>query len=66
MNITLPGELEWALARSAKRDSVPQASKAANLLRLALEIEEDMGWDALARARDTKEAKFVSHEQAWQ
>ena len=49
----------------AKRDRVPVATKAAHLLSLALEIEEDQMLDALATKRDTPRAKFVSHALAW-
>ena len=49
----------------AKRDEVPQATKALYLLRLALEIEEDDMLNALAAERDTGKAAFVSHTKAW-
>ncbi len=65
LNISLSKELEHALASVARRDSLPQATKATHLLQLALEIEEDRVFETLARSRDTKTARFVSHEQAW-
>jgi len=65
MNLSLPPDIDQALGRLAKRDRVPQATKALYLLRLALEIEEDDMLDALASERDTRRAKFVSHAQAW-
>ena len=49
----------------AKRDRVPLATKAAHLLSMALEIEEDQVLDALAAKRDARRAKFVSHALAW-
>ena len=65
INISLPDSVEAALMRLAKRDQVPQATKAAELLRFAIEIEEDHAWDALAHQRDTKKAKYVSHKNFW-
>ena len=65
INVSLPKDLDHALTRIALRDQVPQATKAADLLRLALEIEEDIVWDKLAKERDTRKAKFISHNKAW-
>ncbi len=65
INVTLSDSVDVALLMLAKRDRVPRATKAAELLNIALEIEEDRVWDILARARDTKGAKFVSHKKAW-
>ncbi len=66
INITIAPEIEEASSQAAFRDRVPQATKAAELLRLALEIEEDIFWDTFAAERDTKKAKYVSHKKAWQ
>jgi len=57
--------MEDALKALAKRDEMPVASKAAELLRQAIEIEEDEVWVRFATARDTKDAKFISHKDAW-
>ena len=65
VNISLSDQLEKALMFLAKRDRVPQATKAADLLQKAIEIEEDSAWDRLANIRDTKKARYVSHEKAW-
>ena len=65
INISLSPDLERALTTLARRDDMPEATKAADLLRIALEIEEDQVWDAVASRRDTKSAKFVSHKKAW-
>ena len=53
------------LSRIAKRDKMPQATKAVNLLQTALEIEEDVVWDKVANERDKRNTRFVSHKQAW-
>ncbi len=65
INISLSPDLESAIAILARRDDVPEATKAADLLRVALEIEEDQVWDAIASRRDIKGARFVSHKKAW-
>ncbi|MCI0533344.1 hypothetical protein L0Y49_03955 [bacterium] len=65
INITLPPEIDRMLSDIARRDNVPQATKAAALLMVALEIEEDEAWEKMARKRDTKNARYVSHEKAW-
>jgi hypothetical protein len=65
INISLSPTMEKALAQLARRDRIPQATKAAKLLETAVELEEDQVWDALARERDVKGARFVSHDKAW-
>ncbi len=65
LNISLPREMDVLLKQLAKRDDLPQATKALHLLRLALEIEEDDVLNAFAEKRDKKGAKFISHKQAW-
>jgi predicted DNA-binding protein len=65
INISLPDEVKDALQRLAKRDRLPEATKAARLLEVALELEEDLAWVKIVEARDKKSAKFVSHAQAW-
>ncbi len=44
---------------------MPQATKALHLLGIALEIEEDMVFDRIANERDIKNARFLTHKQAW-
>ena len=65
INISVSKELNNALLKLAKRDQIPQATKAEHLLRFALEIEEDDTLNIIAVARDTSSAKFVSHKLAW-
>jgi len=65
INITLPKTIDAVLEKISLRDGVPVATKAVELLRVALEIEEDAVWDKIAGDRDNKKAKFVSHEEAW-
>lgn len=65
LNMSLPPEVEAAIGLLANRDAVTPTTKALHLIQLALEIEEDDVWNAIATARDTKNAEFVSHEEAW-
>jgi len=57
--------MENILAKLAKRDDVPQATKAAELIRVGIEIEEDQVFDSIASERDVEKVKFVSHKKAW-
>ena len=65
INITLSNQLDVALLELSRRDKVPRATKAAELLRFAIESEEDQIWDTMAQKRDTKKAKFIPHDQVW-
>ncbi|HEY4497982.1 MAG TPA: hypothetical protein VJC20_04505 [Candidatus Paceibacterota bacterium] len=65
VNISISRPLEEALERLARRDQMPEATKAAELLQAAIEIEEDQVWDTLTSVRDIKKARFVSHKKAW-
>ena len=66
LNITLSKDAAIFLKQIALRDDVPQATKAAELIEMALEIEEDAYFAKIAdeRAKDTK-AKWISHEEFW-
>lgn len=61
----MPSNLDIMLSRIAKRDNIPQATKAVYLLGLALEIEEDIALDKIASERDSKNTHFLNHKQAW-
>lgn len=63
--ITLNTPVDKVLEKIAKRDNVPIATKASQLLALALESEESEIWDTIASKRDTKDATFTSHDNAW-
>ena len=65
INISISKDLDDVLSRLAKRDQMPQATKAEHLLRVALEIEEDQVLDEIARKRDTGKTRFFSHSLAW-
>jgi len=65
INISVSKGTERILAVLARRDQVPQATKAAQLLHLALELEEDAVLDAIARTRDRRGVRRISHRGAW-
>lgn len=66
ITITLSDEMDFALIKLAKRDAMPAATKATELIKQALEIEEDYCLDKIASRRaHKKNAKFYSHEEAW-
>ena len=65
LNITLSDDMRDLLMKIAKRDRVPQATKAVSLLESALEIEEDQFWNQLAMKRDKKNARYITHDKAW-
>jgi len=65
INISVSDNLKSALTKLARRDRVPTATKAAHMLEIALEIEEDGIWQELAQSRDIKGARYLSHIKAW-
>jgi len=65
INVSLPQKLYLFLCNIAERDEVPTATKAAELIEKAMEIEEDEYFSRLAEERDTPDAKFISHEKFW-
>lgn len=62
--ISVSKEARRALALLAKRDAVPQATKARHLLEQALEWEEDAVLGAIIQER-ARTPRFVSHARAW-
>jgi predicted DNA-binding protein len=65
LNITLSKEAESIVKILAKRDNIPQATKAAMLLDRVLEIEEDTLWSEQALERLSEKSKRISHKDAW-
>lgn len=65
LNVSLPRDVDDALSLLSRRDNIPRATKAADLLRIALELEEDQVWNKRASARDTQRARFIPHRLAW-
>lgn len=65
INLTVPSEVERDLHRIARRDDRSLATVALDLLRRALEIEEDGVLLEIAEGREKKRAAFLSHARAW-
>lgn len=65
IGITADRDVEAALYSAAKRDGLPVTTKATELLRLALELEEDLALACLAGNRLNTKTKYVAHEAVW-
>ena len=65
VNISLPPDIETMLVQLAARDRVPVAAKALELLKEALELEEDRVCSTIIDARMKNAKKFYSHEEVW-
>ena len=64
INITADSYVEKSLKFLAKRDKMPVSAKAVALLRVALELEEDMIWAKIADSRPDK-GPYIEHEKFW-
>lgn len=65
INISVSDDVRRALSKLARRDRMPEATKAARLIETAIEVDEDAAWDRLANERDRKGGRFVSHKKTW-
>lgn len=65
INISVSKDLDDALIKLAKRDQVPQATKAEEMIRLGIELEEDILLERLASERLRTSRKFISHREVW-
>ena len=67
INISVSKSTRDVLRALAKRDELPVASKAANLIEQALELEEDRALEAIiqGRLKSRKKGRWYSHEEAW-
>lgn len=65
INISLSPEMEQALTEAARRSGVPEATKAAALLEVALQIEEDVALDVAASERYRTNSRWLSHDEVW-
>lgn len=64
INITADSHIEKSLKMLAKRDKMPVSAKALALLRVALELEEDMVWAEIADRRSNS-GPYIDHEKFW-
>ena len=65
INVSVSDDIKRILGKLAQRDRMPEATKAARLIETAIEMEEDAVWDEIAKKRDRKGTRFVSHKKAW-
>lgn len=65
INVTLKKDIAIYLKMIALRDDVPEATKAAELIELAMEANEEDYFIAISEKRDTPGAKYYSHQRAW-
>ena len=65
LNISLSPEIEEVIIKLANRDNIPQATKAAELLRIGLELEEDITLDKIAADRYKTLSKTLPHKDFW-
>lgn len=65
INITLSPIADKMLRQISKRDKIPAATRAAELLEMALEIEEDAILTQIATTRMQQKNPTVSHTAAW-
>ena len=65
INLSASEEVVELLEKLARRDEVPVATKAIELIKRALQIEEDEILDTLADSRDTENSRYLSHKEAW-
>jgi len=64
-NLTLPDDINDALESLSERDNVSKSAKAMQLIEIGLRLDEDEVWNRLAKDRDKKGSKFVSHDDVW-
>ena len=65
LNVTLKKDTAFYLKKMAVRDEVPESTKAAQLIEIAMELEEDLYWSKIADDRLKKTKKWISHEEFW-
>ena len=66
VNVSLKRDTKEALEYMAKRDQMPLATKAAELIEEALELEEDRFLSAIADERlKNYKGPWLSHEEVW-
>ena len=63
--VTLPQEVKNAIEIIAKRENKSISRTAAELIELALMIEEDFALDEIAKERTRKQHRLLSHDEVW-
>ena len=65
LNITLSSEVSALLSTLAKRDQIPEATKASQLLSTSLMLEEDKAFSLIADERMNGHIKWISSPDMW-
>ncbi len=65
LNVTLKKDVALYLKKLALRDDVPEAAKAAQMIEIAMEIEEDLYFSRVADERLARTKKWISHGNFW-
>ncbi|MDP3725014.1 MAG: hypothetical protein Q8R20_00910 [Nanoarchaeota archaeon] len=65
INLSVPDILHATLEVLAERDSVTPTTKALELLKKGMELEEDEVLNAIAEERAKHMGKWLSHEEVW-
>ncbi len=67
INLTVPEDVERAVQILAKRDHSTLASKTLELLRRALEIEEDASLLRVVKVREktAQRGQYLTHKEVW-
>lgn len=66
LNITLDRETEQGINILAKHKKQPKATIGADLLRKALELQEDLAWARFAEERrKSHKGRYLTHEEVW-
>lgn len=65
LNVTLKKDVALYLKEIALRDDVPEATKASQLIELAMEIDEDLYLSKIANERHKNMKGTISHKEFW-
>ncbi|MEI8230625.1 MAG: hypothetical protein WCG83_05850 [Candidatus Peregrinibacteria bacterium] len=65
LNITLNKDTALYLKQISIRDDIPEATKAAEMVEMAMAFEEDAFFSKRAEAIDKKTKRWISHEKFW-
>ena len=66
INVTVDKETGWALKHLAKMHNVPIATKTAEIIRDALDLQEDLILAEMVEGRmKDKNKKYIDHDTFW-
>jgi len=65
INTVLEPPLYREVERLARGDRVSLSQKVRDLVREALELEEDQGWEKLVSGRKERKSRWLTHAEVW-